>query len=978
MDLYIRDFKDHQPIKSLDIEDIDILNNHIVPNSSFSILQLNIRSINQNFDGFRCLLDLVGFDFDIIVLSETHHIHNENFFQIRGYNMMYSGGTVNKCDGVVVFIKDTITQHYKFEFIGQVKSIEIEITNVFKDTLLITSIYRSPSLKKDQFNIDFAQYLDRKKYIKNHVITGDINIDLKSLKSDDEEYKNIISSYNFKSYINGVTRPDSGTCLDHFLVKMCNEGLTKVPKSFILKYDLTDHYPIVLNLNLEKEINITHEIQTKKFIEYGALRDDLTMEEWQPMYSTENIEIATNNFINILTNCINKHTKIIRTSNRRNGKNKWITKNLLKRIQIKNRLYLQSKKEPHNLELKERYKAYNNEINKLIKKTKKDFVHGVIVNNVNQNKVLWNCVNEICGGNNRTKQNGIESIKLANDDLLKNELDIANHLNEHFSEIGQKLASEIRETTQNTVKLNNRSDCQQSMFLSETTPIEVLHTIDNLKKGKSPGVDGIRSETLKEIKNEISHHLAYLINLSFEAGTFPEALKIGMVTPLYKNGSRDDVNNYRPISLISNIAKVFEKILKVRMVSFLTRYSLLSDKQFGFRDKRSTEDAIVKLTSYLYEHLDKSRPSLCIFVDLSKAFDTVNHNILLDKLHSYGIRGVVHNLIKSYLTNRRQSVVVNKVQSSFQNVTCGVPQGTVLGPLLFVIYVNDLLRMNSVGEVISYADDTAIFYSSDGWNSLKRKAEEDLRKITNWFQINKLSLNASKTKYLTFTSYARDLPNMGSLNVSGDISIPEVASIKYLGLTLDRHLRWDLHAKEVTSKMRGLISKFRRLKEFLDIEHLKTLYYALVQSHLCYGLSGWGGIRDCHMYSIEVVQKWILKVVYEKNRIFPSDQLYNITGIFDLRQLYVHKLLLNLHKQKISIDYVNHMYDTRAQNRNVSMPRSEKSIGQRYCKYYIAKIYNILPENIKEKIRHGSFKSLIKIWIRQTGRGALNALINNA
>ena len=169
------------------------------------------------------------------------------------------------------------------------------------------------------------------------------------------------------------------------------------------------------------------------------------------------------------------------------------------------------------------------------------------------------------------------------------------------------------------------------------------------------------------------------------------------------------------------LQKYLKKKIKKRLISFLTKYSVLSDKQFGFREKMSTENAILQLTNYLYDNLDKSKPSLCIFVDLSKAFDTVDHDDLLKRLYSYGIRGVAYELIKSYLSNRKQLVAINNVKSNFKQITCGVPQGTVLGPLLFILYVNDLLKMSTLGQIISYADDTAIFYSGDSWDSVKVK-----------------------------------------------------------------------------------------------------------------------------------------------------------------------------------------------------------------------------------------------------------------
>lgn len=976
MDPFIKDYN-NEPMKAQVIKNLSIFNSTCQQvQHNFKILHLNIRSIFKNFDELTILLNQLTVDFEIIVLTETHYIHDPNVFNLYGYNVLYNEGYLNRNDGVIIFIKANIHYNYNIISIGETKALQLNILKNNKK-VVVTAIYRSPSTCPEHFTTQLLRYLYQTEKNDMHIITGDINLDLLSNNDNVEQYKNTMSAHGFISYINEPTRPQSETCLDHFFIKNSLHMDDNNIKSYIFEYDITDHYPIAISFKIDtnKERNNTttkENIKNKKYINYANLKLDLQQEKWNDMYRENNIDLMTDIFIKTLKYHITKNTKEIKINHKDIHRKQWITSGLVKSINEKNKLYQKLQNDPNNINLSNAYKEYKNKLNRLIQKAKKNYSNSMINNNKNSTKALWKCVNNIC--NKLEPKTIISKIRLTDENIIENKQEIANAFNQHYSDLGQTYANKINDPPEGFAE--NNIEIENTMYLYPTNETEVRKVIKELKLKKSPGLDNIRTEVLKKVETEIATPITYLINRCFETECIPKLLKVGLIKPLYKSGDKLEIINYRPISLISNIAKIIEKILKCRILKFLNRHNIISDHQYGFREGKSTEDAIHKLTSEIYRALDSKTPALCIFVDLSKAFDTVSHQKLLEKIKCYGLRGKMYNLIKSYLSDREQYVEIDGTISSARTITFGVPQGTVLGPLLFTIYINSLLSINSTGKILSFADDTAVLYTGNSWETLKIEAETDFKKIKIWFQYNKLTLNCDKTKYLPFTSYTNTLPDIGPLKINEDVQIPEAESIKYLGITVDRHLRWDLQIMNIIKKVRGLLTRFKLLKEYLNEPQLKILYYSLVQSQLSYGIVGWGGVSDNHLERLNSIQKWILKTIFGKNRTYPSDKLYKENNVLDIRQLFCLNMLLNIRKNKINIEPIRHNYNTRGKQHSHIMPRCDKTIGQRNCNYLGPRLYEILPTNIKSMDKFKKFKKNVKIWLLNTDRTRFHNIVN--
>lgn len=969
MDPYIRDYcvNSIETVEVHNIQEYNDIQNSLINN--FEVMHLNIRSMSKNFDELCVFLSQFCKKFDVIVLSETFQIYDKNVFCIDGYQMIYNESNINKNDGVVVFIKSHLDYTFKLIKLGEITAIELNI-QCHNTTLMITSVYRSPQTNPYTFNESLSNYLNN---IKSDisVLVGDININLFSHEYYVEEYMNILNMHGYISYINKYTRTESETCLDHFFIRSNKHKNGTDIKSIVYRQDITDHSPIMVLFPFEsRHKDDIEQKKYKKYINFNNLKKDLQWERWQEIYESNDANLITHIFIKKLTYYIEKNTKVFRIKNVHRKRKEWITSGLVKSINTKTKMYKNLLKQPHDIILQRQYKTYKNTLTKLIKKTKHKYYKSLIDQNQGSSKRLWDVVNTICQKSDTKVV--INKIKLENGSIAENKKDISNAFNKHYCNLGETYAQKI---TQPIDFIENYNTLENTMYLYPTNDTEVKKTIKELKQKKAPGYDGIRSETLKKVSEEIASHLTYIVNKCFSTGCFPECLKIGIVKPLYKGGDILEILNYRPISLISNISKIIEKIAKSRITQFIDKFKIMSPRQYGFREGKSTEDAIFDLTSHIYEALDKSKPILCIFVDLAKAFDTVCHRKLLHKLKNYGLRGRIFDFLKSYLENRTQFVNIDEVISDAGEVKYGVPQGTVLGPLLFSLYINNLLALNSTGKIISFADDTVILFEAESWNEIKEIAEREFKIIKKWFQYNTLTLNVNKTSYITFSSYATYLPTLGPLNIDTETTIQETQSTKYLGIHIDQHFRWDLQINSLIKKIRGLLQKFKYLKNILPIKSLKTLYYSLVQSHLSYGIMGWGGVQDCYLKNLNVLQKWILKIIYGKERNYPSNELYKESGICDVRQLFSLSILKYTFKNKTLLEKINHNYETRYRDEYRS-PFCSKAVGQRSVPYIAPKLYSILPTNVQNITKFVNFKNQVKTWILQTPRQVIDSVIN--
>ena len=414
-----------------------------------------------------------------------------------------------------------------------------------------------------------------------------------------------------------------------------------------------------------------------------------------------------------------------------------------------------------------------------------------------------------------------------------------------------------------------------------------------------------------------------IFNLSLTTGVVPDDLKHAKVIPIFKGGDSSMFINYRPISLLPCFSKILERIVANRLNIFINKYNILCDSQYGFRANYSTQMALLDLIDKLSSSLDKSNHAIVIFLDLSKAFDTVDDDILISKLNRYGIRGVALNWFKNYLSNRSQFVIWENEMSTSLPITCGVPQGSILGPILFLLYINDIYRSSSLLSFILFADDTSLFYSSANLTQAIAVVNEELCKLSLWFNCNRLSLNLKKTYSMLFTNKC--------VNMNFDIYlnktiIKQVNSIKFLGVIIDENITWKIHCDKVHTSTSRVLGILRKLKYILPEKTLFSIYNTLSLPHLQYGILAWGNTCQTYLNKLLIVQKKTLRVINNTSYRAHAAPLFiknNTLTVFDLYQYHLGVLMYKFDKKALptplstfftrNVDI--HHYNTRSANK---------------------------------------------------------------
>ncbi len=955
-----------------------------------SVLHLNVRSLNRNHRALCQFLEMLSVKFDVLILSEVWCTCIDSYCNLfPGYSFYYNLPNDSNVGGIGLYIKNTFTHRELLDYkikgsdSNRVENTWFEISK-YKTKYIVGGIYRHPNNNINEFTKEMDLVLGK---LANQalpcIIGGDMNIDLTKCGSHSPttEYVDNLLVNNFMPATIMPTRitPWSATLIDHLYYR---EGFKTSANTYIksgnIIEDISDHLPNYLLLISRKKQGNNSRPMTRIFSEKNVLnfRKQLLETDWSQLYDIADANECYNCFISKYLGSFNRCFKLTKVSRKRSKDAAWITKGLKTSSRIKNQLYKQWVKN-RNPDDEQKYKEYRKVFRQLAHTAEVTYYKELFDWKTNTSKQMWANLNMICSlTKSKSSKCNISKLIVDNKEVTTAP-EICTKLNNYFASVGEKLVQEL-DKAQPLVDENEfikycHAPVKNSLFCRPVDFNELKLLIAKLKNSKSPGPDDIGSKSIKMSFDIIGVHLSHVFNLSIATGCVPEKLKMAKVIPLFKKGATYLPGNYRPISLLNMFDKLLEKIMYNRLYNHLQSNNILYEFQFGFRKNYSTTLALIEVIDNIYKNLDDGKLGVGIYLDLQKAFDTVNHRILLWKLYNYGVRGVVHDWFRSYLNNRRQFTCMSDVQSSLADITCGVPQGSVLGPLLFLVYINDIGNAVAYQKVKLFADDTNLFVFGDNASTVETDTNACLSALSNWFLCNKLSLNLSKTCYMIFSNKpCVDL----NLSLNGQI-IERVHYFKYLGVTIDDQLKWSVHIDNIYSKLIKFTSIFYRLRDKLPDVFLKDVYYAFVYTHILYGIELYANTTNNNLTKLITLHNKLLRILQNKPRTTRVPQLYANYNILPIPELHKHQLILfvynyfyhshSLPSVFLSSNYFSlnnhvHVHNTRMST-NAHIYGVKTVYGKRNTKYKAAVLWNELPENLQSVPVILQFKKSLKAYL---------------
>ena len=731
--------------RTTELADQSLLNSHLLKgmsnNRGFKLAALNIVSLQAHIDELRVYMHSKVID--ILAINESRLSSSISNGEVSIPGCILERNDPNRDGGgVALYIRNTITYELLDDYDDdRLEWLGIKVNKFMTKPFIVGTWCRPPDANAEIL-MAFESLIDRIEMLGLEVnIIGDFNCNVGAtlLESHTKKLLGICNLYQYHQLIREPTSITEKTAsrIDLFITN--NNDLFS--RSGVCHIGISDHSLIfaVRKFSLPKRSPLI--VQSRQFRNFDGdlFRTDLSLVPWHLVYYELNPNSAWEMWSNMFLKISDFHAPK-RSRKIRNNHAPWLTPELKKLMFQRDKL-----KRVANINKTETnwgsYKSACNNVNISIKKAKAEYYERYFEENMGDMRKTWKGINMIMGRSSRTTE--ISNI-IVDDSCCTDPNDISNALNAHFTKIGPTLANSIPETGNSFEDFINPSISNFS--LTETNVGVVHRLIKSLALNEATGLDGISSRLLREAADIVVPSLTYIINFSIRSGVFPDKWKVAKVLPVYKDDIKSEASNYRPISILPIVSKIIEKIIFNQLYEYLTTNSLLAESQPGFRPQHSTVTALLEATNDWYLNIDNGLLNGALFLDLKKAFDTVNHEILLRKLQIYGVD--LHSLrwFKSYLSNRKQSTFVNGTQSSYLYILCGVPQGSVLGPLLFLVYINDIEQCELSSKVEMYAD-TSLTTSSPDPMTLEFKLNSDLKKIQNWLHSNKLTLNVKKTKY---------------------------------------------------------------------------------------------------------------------------------------------------------------------------------------------------------------------------------------
>ena len=838
-----------------------------------SIVSHNVRSLQANGAALDDLLDQGKYD--IIALQEIW----KSAYVKEGYDLLKLERTNRNGGGVGILSKST----HKLELLATKMNPHIEAIIAENKTIQIFNIYRPPSGKIKDYLSSLKDLLTAH-YKKNKIVCvcGDFNINLSLDKWETSETFDLLAEFNLICLTSNPTRVTTKS------ISMIDAIFTNYKfdlEEGVILSEVSDHLAPFINIAVKRKTKDRPKKVTSRNTSSKNLKNLdklLSGTDWDQIDDLET-ESAHNFLADTITELTDIACPLVTISaNKSNSPSiPWMTPGLLKSRSTKLRLYKTFIKTRLRADF-DVYRKYRNIYNKVLRRSKENHWSEFYQKNFHNSRLIWNETKKILG---KFKQKtSFPNVFGEGGKLFEGNKDISDGFNSYFEGVGRNLAEKFGPSNDKFEKYLNFSHDHKFSF-EPVNEVQVENIIRSLESKKSSSFDNLSNYMVKMLRKGLTKPLTKLINKSLKDSLVPSKLKLARIVPLHKSGKKDTFNNYRPISLLSVLSKLLEKVAYIQIYDYFNEH-FLSNNQFGFRSRHETQHCILNFLKNIWENRD-CKMHVGIFLDLRKAFDTVNHNILLRKLKFYGFDEAAVSWVRHYLTGRKQAVDLNGTVSNFLEMTCGVPQGSILGPLFFIIYINDLPNASKLFASL-FADDTTYQHSGNSITEIEQFINNELRLASNWFDANRLTLHPGKTQFMVFMRNRRDPPKL-NLKILG---VPikqcgekfETKTITFLGVVMDEKLSWKAHVNKVATKIRSANFMLNLVKNTLPEKLRITLYNALVKPHIEYCLGLYG--RSPSIATIEKLQKRAIRITFRASYTAHAEPLLKRAKTLKVNDLY--------------------------------------------------------------------------------------------
>lgn len=894
------------------------------------------------------------YNIDIFCVTEHWLKSNELMPQFNNHQVGSSFTRLSSIHGGSLII---LHNQLKFKERKDIVSLSvertIEVSAVELEQFIVVCVYRPPLSNFDLFeSIMESVLLKISLSSKKLLICGDFNVNILENSTLSVRLLNLFKSCNLKHIFTEPTRvtATSATCIDNIFTDIIPNT-----KSVISNLE-SDHLGQLmvfqtLRRNLRKQITFvpvtTDRVERMKQSLVHAL----------PFLPSD---MSPNDMYNSFFRTFMEHYNAIFTSKSvvvggASVFSEWATEDLHKRRRALYALY-----EERRFNTSDEFKEHVKQCSKKFKIdchiAKRNYLSQKIKNSSDIIKTTWKVINVETGKSKRS----MNDLKLKIDGkIIDSSLEVATEFEHFFTDIPVSTTKNLNSSPSTAVALlkGNAPECSRDFHFEHVSTSDVLKAFKSINVKKTSDLWGVSVHVVKSLIEVIAPDLAVIFNNSIDCGEFPDLMKHSKITPLFKSGSTSDPTNFRPISMLPTFSKIFEKIVLSQLIRHFNTNNLMHSKQFGFTRGRSTTDAAVELTKHIFDAWEESRDALGIFCDLSKAFDCVCHEILIRKLHYYGVRGSALSLLKSYLYGRIQRVDVNGQRSPGSLVSMGVPQGSILGPFLFLIYINDLpYLVKTHHDIVLFADDTSLIFKVTRQQQACNDINNAISKVVHWFNVNNLLLNEKKTKCIKFVTSNVNHKQPSVLVKDEELEL--VDSTVFLGLTLDSKLQWGPHIANLSNRLSSAAFAVSKIRQLTDVKTARLVYFSYFHSIMSYGILLWGSASEIN--TIFVLQKRAIRAMYKMNHRDSLRDKFKTINVMTLHCQYIYDNIVYVHKNIANFRKNCDIHNINTRNKHkLAVPTTRLQKIKKSFMGNGVKFYNKIPRNVTE-LSVNKFKNYVK------------------